>query len=92
VALKELKMMALLRKVADPGDSEGAAWARMRLHMVRNDVMVELGYSSKLNAEWAFLEWLRDAGRQAGDAFLRDHGAALGKRSSLDLDALLAGI
>jgi NTE family protein len=76
VALKELKMMALLRKVADPGDSEGAAWARMRLHMVRNDVMVDLGYSSKLNAEWAFLEWLRDAGRQAGDAFLQDHAAA----------------
>jgi NTE family protein len=91
VALKELKMMALLRKVADAGDSEGAAWARMRLHMVRNDVMVELGYSSKLNAEWAFLEWLRDAGREAADAFLRDHAAAIGKRSSLDLDALLAG-
>jgi NTE family protein len=92
VALKELKMMALLRKVADPGDSEGAAWARMRLHMVRNDVMVDLGYSSKLNAEWAFLEWLRDAGRKAGDAFLRDHAAAIGKRSSLDLDTLLEGI
>jgi NTE family protein len=59
--------------------------------MVRNDVMVELGYSSKLNAEWAFLEWLRDAGREAADAFLRDHAAAIGKRSSLDLDALLAG-
>ncbi|MFN8981499.1 MAG: patatin-like phospholipase family protein, partial [Alphaproteobacteria bacterium] len=93
VALKELKMMALLRKVAAAGDSEGAAWARMRLHMVRsNEVMVELGYSSKLNAEWSFLEWLRDAGRQAGDAFLRDHAAALGKHSSIDLDALCAGI
>ena len=93
VALKELKMMALLRKVADPGDSEGAAWARMRLHMVRsNEVMVELGYSSKLNAEWPFLEWLRDAGRQAGEEFLRDHAAALGKHSSIDLDALCAGI
>jgi NTE family protein len=92
VALKELKMMALLRKVADPGDSEGAAWARMRLHMVRNDVMVDLGYSSKLNAEWPFLEWLRDAGRQAGEAFLRDHAAAIGKHSSIDLDALCAGI
>ncbi|MFN8982758.1 MAG: patatin-like phospholipase family protein, partial [Alphaproteobacteria bacterium] len=43
VALKELKMMALLRKVADAGDSEGAAWARMRLQMVRNVVMVDLG-------------------------------------------------
>jgi NTE family protein len=92
VTLKELKMMALLRKVADPGNTEGAAWARMRLHVVRNEVMVGLGYSSKLNAEWAFLEWLRDAGRQAAEAFLRDHAEAIGRRSSLDIDAMLAGI
>lgn len=92
VALKELKMMALLKKVADPGNTEGAAWARMRMHMVRNEVMVGLGYSSKLNAEWAFLEWLRDAGRSAADDFLRDHAAAIGKRSSLDLDAMLVGV
>ena len=52
--LKELKMMALLRKVADPGDGEGRRWARMRIHMVRNDIMAELGASSKLIAEWAF--------------------------------------
>jgi NTE family protein len=90
VTLKELKMMALLRKVANPGDAEGAAWARMRMHVVRNEVMVDLGYSSKLNAEWAFLEWLRDAGRAAAEVFLRDHAEAIGKRSSLDIDAMLA--
>lgn len=92
VALKELKMMALLRKVADPGATEGAAWARMRLHVVRNEVMADLGYSSKLNAEWDFLEWLRDAGRRAGEHFLAEHAAAIGVRSSLDLDALLEGL
>lgn len=92
VALKELKMMALLKKVADPGNTEGAAWARMRLHMVRNEVMAGLGYSSKLNAEWAFLEWLRDAGRHAAENFLRDHAGAIGKRSSVDLDAMLVGV
>jgi NTE family protein len=57
---------------------------------VRNEVMVDLGYSSKLNAEWAFLEWLRDAGRAAAEVFLRDHAEAIGKRSSLDIDAMLA--
>ena len=35
VALKELRMMALLRKVADPGDGEGRLWAEMRIHYVR---------------------------------------------------------
>jgi NTE family protein len=92
VALKELKMLALLRKVADAGGSEGAAWARMRMHMVRNEVMVGLGYSSKLNAEWAFLSMLRDAGRKAADGFLAEHAADIGKRSTVDLDRLLEGV
>lgn len=92
VALKELKMLALLRRVADPGGGEGASWARMRMHLVPNDVMVTLGYSSKLNAEWPFLTMLRDEGRKAAETFLAAHGDAIGKRSSLDFDALLDGI
>jgi NTE family protein len=92
VLVKELRMIALLRQVAAPGDSEGAKWAKMRIHMVPNKVMVELGYSSKLNAEWEFLTMLRDEGRKAGEEFLSLHGADLGRGSSLDLDALLAGV
>jgi len=92
VTLKELKMIALLRQVADPGNTEGAAWAGMRIHMVRNSIMLELGYSSKLNAEWAFLRMLRDEGRRAAEAFLVGQGDDLGKRSSVDLDRLLEGL
>jgi NTE family protein len=91
VALKELKMLALLRKVADPRGGEGPRWANMRMHIVRNEVMVDLGYSSKLNAEWAFLRMLRDEGRKAADAFLTAHAGDIGKRSSLDLDSLVDG-
>jgi NTE family protein len=58
VVLKELRMMALLRQVADPGDGEGALWAGMRIHRVGNAIMTELGASSKLNAEWAFFSYL----------------------------------
>ncbi|MBO0738937.1 MAG: patatin-like phospholipase family protein, partial [Alphaproteobacteria bacterium] len=61
VLLKELRMIALLRQIADPGDTEGAQWAGMRIHRVASELMVNLGYSSKLNAEWAFLCMLRDA-------------------------------
>jgi NTE family protein len=92
VVLKELKMMALLRKVADPGDGEGKLWANMRIHMVRNDILTELGASSKLNAEWAFFEYLHKEGRKAAQAFLDEHAEDLGKRSTLDLDVLLEGI
>jgi NTE family protein len=92
VLLKELRMIALLREVADAGDCEGARWAQMRIHRIASEVMVGLGYSSKLNAEWDFLCMLRDEGRDAAAAFLAAHGENLGQRSSFDLDALLAGI
>ena len=84
-------MMAMLRRVA-PSEGEGAQWAAMRIHYVRNAKMVELGYSSKLNAEWAFLSMLRDEGRTAAEKFLGQHADDLGKRSTLDIDRLLEGI
>src|SRR4051812_11058127 len=92
VLLKELRMIALLRQVAHSGDSEGAKWAHMRIHRVSSEVMVGLGYSSKLNAEWEFLSMLRDEGRRAAQAFLSDHHEDLGRRSTLDLDELLEGV
>ena len=91
-AIKELRMIALLQQAADPGGGEGAIWASMRIHRVRNDVMVELGYSSKLNAEWDFLAMLRDRGRAAAEEFLAEHGHDLGKRSTMDLSKLLEGV
>ena len=92
VLLKELRMIALLRQVADPGTTEGAQWAGMRIHMVPTTAMIDLGYSSKLNAEWEFLTMLRDEGRRAAETFLTAHAGDLGRRSSLDLDILLEGV
>ncbi len=86
--LKELRMIALLRRVANAGDCEGARWAAMRLHRISSPAMLELGYSSKLNAEWAFLLTLRDEGRRRAEAFLSEHGGDLGQRASIDLDSL----
>ncbi|MGC2045992.1 MAG: patatin-like phospholipase family protein, partial [Pseudolabrys sp.] len=56
--MKELRMIALLREVADPGKGEGARWAGMRTHRIMTEMMADLGYSSKLNAEWEFLSML----------------------------------
>ena len=89
--LKELRMIALLRQMADPGQPEGAQWAGMRIHRVATNAIADLGSSSKMNAEWDFLCMLRDEGRRSAEEFLQNHGGDLGKRSSLDLDALLEG-
>jgi len=87
--LKELRMIALLRQVADPGSSEGAQWAHMRIHLIASSMLPTLGASSKFNAEWDFLCMLRDEGRRCADAFLSAKAANIGKQSSVDLDILL---
>jgi NTE family protein len=92
VLLKELRMMALLRQVASPGDSEGAQWAGMRVHRIASEMITELGASSKLNAEWEFFSLLHDEGHRSAEAFLQTHALELGQRSTLDIDALLQQI
>jgi NTE family protein len=87
--LKELRMIALLRQAADPGSSEGAQWAHMRIHLIASSVLPTLGASSKFNAEWDFLCMLRDEGRRCADEFLSAKAANIGKQSSVDLDVLL---
>jgi NTE family protein len=93
--LKELRMIAMLRhaairrQAAHPGDREVARWAEMRIHRIASAAMTDLGYSSKLNAEWNFLTMLREEGRRCADAFLQAHAKDLGHRSTFDLDALL---
>jgi len=88
--MKELRMIALLRQVADPGTGEGARWAQMRTHRIATDMLAQFGASSKLNAEREFVAMLRAEGRRAADEFLQAHADDLGMRSTADLDVLLA--
>jgi len=85
-----LRMIALLRQVADPGHGEGARWAKMRTHRIMSDALAEFGSSSKLNAEWEFVSLLKEEGRKSADAFLSEHGHELGRQSTTDMDVLLA--
>ena len=94
VAVKELYMMAVLQRHASQlqltGDTEACNWARMRVHIVRNQVMNDLGFSSKLNAEWDFLTWLKEEGRKAAGYFLDQHGHDIGKTSTVDFERLIS--
>lgn len=87
--MKELRMIALLKQTVSPGSKEGTRWAQMRIHRITSPKMVELGYSSKLNAEWSFLRMLFEEGRRCASTFLSNHREDLNKRSTFDLDALL---
>ncbi len=88
--MKELRMMALLREVADPGHGEGARWAGMRTHRIMTDALAAFGASSKVNAEWEFVSLLKEEGGKSAGVFLAEHGHDVCQRSTADIDVLMA--
>lgn len=87
--MKELRMIAVLRQVADPGRGEGARWAQMRMHRIMSDRLAQFGASSKFNAELEFLLMLKAEGRRSAEEFLGLHADDIGKQSSADIDLLV---
>ena len=87
--LKELRMIAMLRRVVNPGDQEGARWAAMRMHLIPSETVARLGVSSKSNTEWEFFCFLREEGRRRAGDFLAAHAHDLGKRSTVEIEKLL---
>lgn len=66
-------------------------WSRRfmpRLHRIDTDgYLDDLASHAPLNTDWQYIESLRLAGRERGEAWLRDEGRQLGRRSTLLLDA-----
>lgn len=87
--MKELRVIAMLQR-GDAGlHGETSRWAHLRMHRITSDIMMKLGHTSKMIAEWEFLTMLRDEGRRATQAFLDENGSAVGKRASFDLETML---
>lgn len=58
----------------------------LRLHRIDGaEKLVALDASTKMNAEWEFLQYLRDIGREAADRFLEDHFDDIGVRGTLNV-------
>jgi NTE family protein len=58
----------------------------MLIHAISaDDIMLDLGVASKLNADWEFLTDLRDAGRQRAEAWLAQNYGNIGKQSTVDI-------
>jgi NTE family protein len=76
----------LLAELAASGIPYAGRYRTVRFHAIRNDAFVEkLGYVSKNSTSAAFLAWLREAGYEAADAWIREHLGRVGLQSSLDV-------
>jgi NTE family protein len=96
--LKELRSIALLQQLLaaeglPAGVGPGSLFqqvARLRLHRIdATEDMADLGAASKLNAAWPMIQRLHAIGRDTADAWLQQHGAHIGRKSTLDLTECL---
>lgn len=81
--MREMRAINFVSRLVDNGFDDGGRLKRMLIHCIdAEEKMRELGESSKLNASWDFLMYLRELGRERGEAFLNAHYDKLGRESS----------
>ncbi|QKV19852.1 patatin-like phospholipase family protein [Oricola thermophila] len=89
--LREFRAIEFVRRLIADGRLEGTRYREIRMHRIAADAVVsELPASSKVNAEWAFLQYLKEMGRAAAADFLEQNFDAIGERGTLDLSAEIA--
>lgn len=86
--VKELRTIALMQRVAARGVDLGY-YGNTFLHLIHADTEVEdLSASSKLNAEWSYLQLLFERGRSWADLWLAENFDSIGVATTLDLEGL----
>lgn len=89
--IKELRTLAMVERIVAEKGLDLGPLGHTYLHMIHLDEEVEdLSASSKLNAEWGYLQLLFERGRAGASRWLEEHYDAIGARSTLDLSQLEA--
>lgn len=89
--VREFRAIAFVNELIDNGRLDREHYRQIRMHRIDADgAFKDLSASSKVNAEWAFLEYLRDLGRSAAEDWLSDSYDAVGERPTLDISGELA--
>jgi NTE family protein len=85
----EIRAIAFVQHLVDEDhlkNAEAARLKRMNIHVIgAEDEMRTLGAASKFNASMDFLTHLKEVGRRAGDAWLKQNWGAIGECSSVDI-------
>lgn len=88
--LREFRTAEFVGRLVDDGRLPPTKYKHIRIHRIAmSDTLRDLQADSKMHASWDFFCMLRDAGREAGKAFLASHYADVGVRGTLDLHAEL---
>ena len=84
--MREMRAIDFVTQLIDQGTACSMVLKRMLIHAISaDDIMLDLGVASKLNADWEFLTDLRDAGRERASAWLAQNYDNIGKQSTVDI-------
>lgn len=87
--IAEFRAIDFVNRLIDDGKLKHGGpdgYKKIRLHRVAADeALKELSASTKSNADWDFLQGLRDGGRLAAKAWLDTHYDAIGKTGTMDV-------
>jgi NTE family protein len=83
--IRELGVIATINRLVKEGTLTDPRYVDIRLHAIADEaVMAALGVRSKNNTAWAFLTYLREAGRAAAARWLEENRKRIGRESTLD--------
>lgn len=89
---REMRAIAFVGRLLDQGKLDPQDYKRMLVHRISGEPEMDaLSASSKLNAEWDFLCWLRDLGREKARGWLDANAHAVGRESTVDIGTTFLG-
>jgi len=84
--LKELRAIEFVDRLVKHGTLPADRYRQIRVHVIDGgEFLNDLTASSKFNAEWNFLTFLRDAGREAAKQFVEKYGQNIGVETTVDV-------
>ena len=87
--MREMRAIAFVRKLIEDEGLDPAKYKRVNMHLIGDEAdMKELGVSSKLNADWAFLQHLKAIGTRTADRWLDMHFERIGIDSTCDIPSV----
>jgi NTE family protein len=87
--MREMRAVSFVTKLITQGRIVGEELRQMLIHSIADDeFMGSLSSTSKYNADWEFLTFLRDQGRKCAGDWLVKNFVKLGVESSVDIDKM----
>jgi NTE family protein len=84
--MREMRAIIFVSDLIESGQLDGRKMKHMLIHSIAADeVMIGLGVNSKLNADWQFLQHLKETGRCHAETWLTENYHHLGVKSSVDI-------